>query len=450
MSTTGTMQNQGLPFGGEEGASKAFVVLAIAIVTLVFFLPIKRSWTMSVDENWTHVFVNYGVEDGEAWARPLAVAILFGFGVATLCWQGGKTMRLDTLLAALWLGYLAWCGMSCFWGDDTRFALMRFAGDVCAAIAAFGLARRVSPHQFVWIIFGSTAAWLGLGLLAELSQGTFRPWDSEHRFAGLFHPNGMGSVCAMVVLSALYLARHEGSCRRYLLLVAAVALACLYFTRSRTALASLLLVLSIGWMVMAPKGKVLFGLVVCAMLAASAGLLLGDISSAVDGAASMGREESKVSSLTNRLPLWQELLPYIGAQPWGGYSYCFWMEERDFIEPAQSAHSLYVDTLLAFGMIGGLFYFLGFLLAIGRSARLSFAWRGYGFLALFMVFFLVTGFSETTLGFTQLMGFFVAGALCYPAFREEPAVEAVEELRRDQVPQSLMPHWRYEMISRLN
>jgi len=434
----------------QDGASRAFVLFTIAFITLVFFLPIKRSWTMSVDENWTHVFVNYGVEEDEAWARPLAVLMLFGFGVTTICWPGGKRMQLDTLLGVLWIGFLVWCGLSCFWGDDTRFALTRFAGDLCAALAAFGLARRVSPHQFVWILFGCTASWLGLSLLAEVSQGTFRPWDSEHRFAGLFHPNGMGTVCALIVLSSLYLARQEPAYRRYLLMVAGVAVICLYFTRSRTALAALLAVVGLGWMVVAPKRKVLLGASLVAILAASAGLLLGDVSSTADGAISLGREESHAGSLTNRLPLWQELMPYIGARPFGGYSYCFWMEERDFIEPAQSAHSLYVDTLLAFGLVGGLFYFLGFLLAIGRSTRLSFTWQGYGFFALLFVMFLVTGFSETTLGFTQSMGFFVLAALCYPTFHEEPRVEHVEELRWDQVPQSLMPSWRYETISRLN
>jgi O-antigen ligase len=425
--TTLTQKLRLPPAGASYRASTGMVVLATVVLIVVFFLPIKRSWTMSVDENYTRVFVNYGVPDGEAWARPLAMAMLLGFGLVASWWPGGRALHLDRLPAVLWVGFLAWCGLTCLWADDRNFALMRFAGDLCGAAAAYGLCKRVSAYQFVWILFGTTVGWLGLGLLAEFVHGTFRPWDPEHRFAGIMHPNGMGSVCALVVLSAVYLARHEPAYRRRLLAVAAVALLSLYFCRSRTALLSMMMALSVGWMCITPRIKVVFGVSLAAPLLATLALVLGsDAMNAADTAVSMGRSESKVSSLTNRLPLWQELMPFIAERPISAYSYCFWMEDHDFVEPAQSAHSIYFDALLSFGVIGAGLYFGGLVVAIGRAAQASAERLGYGFLGMLLVFFLISGFSETLLGFTHSFGFFVFAAVCFTSFRELPEGAAVE------------------------
>jgi hypothetical protein len=43
-----------------------------------------------------------------------------------------------------------------------------------------------------------------------------------------------------------------------------------------------------------------------------------------------------------------------------------------------------------------------------------------------LVFFLISGFSETLLGFTHSFGFFVFAAVCFTSFRELPEGAAVE------------------------
>lgn len=418
-----------------EGASTRFILLAIAVVTLVFFLPIKRSWTISVDAAYTHVFVNYGVEDGEAWARPLAALLLLGFGALATTWPGGKPLNVDNLLIVPWIGLVAWCAMSCLWATDTGYAAKRVVGDLAGIIAAYGICKRVSAYQFVWIVFGVTSTWVGLGLLAEFSQATFRPWETDHRFAGIFHPNGTGWVCVLSVLSAVYLARYEPQYRKQLIAVALVAFVCLYLTRSRTSLISLLLALGIGWVYITPRHRMVFGMALGAPLAAVAALLMSG--NVVDKAASMGRETSEVSSLTNRLPLWQELVPFIAEQPWSGYGYGFWLEDHDLYEPAQSAHSMYVDAVLAFGFIGAALYVAGILLVLVWNARYAAYETGYGFLALFVVIFIVSGFSETSLGFADFSGFLLFCAVSFVALCAGPEVSAMAPAR-ERTPQAVV------------
>jgi O-antigen ligase len=77
-------------------------------------------------------------------------------------------------------------------------------------------------------------------------------------------------------------------------------------------------------------------------------------------------------------------------------------------------------------VIGAGLYFGGLVVAIGRAAQASAERLGYGFLGMLLVFFLISGFSETLLGFTHSFGFFVFAAVCFTSFRELPEGAAVE------------------------
>jgi O-antigen ligase len=249
-------------------------------------------------------------------------------------------------------------------------------------------------------------------------------------------------------LSAIYLARFEERRKGLLWALVAAVFLLLLLTRSRTALFSMVLAIMAMSLLIAPLRRTF--LVVTAGACAAAVLLLAmgnGLGDAADNAAALGRQESEVSSLTGRVPLWQELLPFIGERPLTGYGYSFWAEEREFSVPAQSAHSLYLDLLLAFGFVGAALYLTGMLWALARSLRLL-AWlprSACGFPSLLLLYFLISGMTESSLGFTGFLSFFVVSALCFLTFRTDlvPSArgEAAMVARRIQ---PLIRPWRYD------
>jgi O-antigen ligase len=95
----------------------------------------------------------------------------------------------------------------------------------------------------------------------------------------------------------------------------------------------------------------------------------------------LGRERNTLATLTGRLPVWQQCLPFIGQRPLRGYGYeSFWTADR-LITFAKTqgwalpdAHSGYVNLLLGVGIIGLLAYIviliLGFIRSISVYKRL--------------------------------------------------------------------------------
>ena len=84
------------------------------------------------------------------------------------------------------------------------------------------------------------------------------------------------------------------------------------------------------------------------------------------------------SSLTGRVPLWEEAFNLIAKRPWLGYGYSgFWNAESRDVQylwlkitwTAPNAHNGYIDLLLQIGIIGLCFYLAMWLLIIVRSAR---------------------------------------------------------------------------------
>lgn len=121
----------------------------------------------------------------------------------------------------------------------------------------------------------------------------------------------------------------------------------------------------------------------------------------------MGRGEETGSSLTGRLPLWQDLSVYIQSRPWQGHGYGAFWTPRHIYEIAVSqewviseAHSSYIDAVLQLGIIGAI------LLALTEIATFLFAaitfritkQPAYLFLAGGTFFCLIRGFTESGLG----------------------------------------------------
>src|SRR4030095_6540837 len=103
-----------------------------------------------------------------------------------------------------------------------------------------------------WLTIGTLGTLAAVGVLVELRLGTFRPWESEYRFAGSVHPNTQGPGLAAVCLAAWGLIRCRAPGRFWLWVIAAAAFALLLLTKSRTTTAAILASAGLVWLAQTP------------------------------------------------------------------------------------------------------------------------------------------------------------------------------------------------------
>jgi O-antigen ligase len=137
----------------------------------------------------------------------------------------------------------------------------------------------------------------------------------------------------------------------------------------------------------------------------------------------MGRDDSETSSLTGRVPLWQELLTdYVSERPLIGHGYgAFWSPTHiSEISKSQtwqvaSTHSAYIDLFLNSGGIGAVLCLWAMVLACVVALRLErrHANVGYGVIGMILAYGLVAGFFETTIGTTCFLSFFRISGVCF-------------------------------------
>jgi exopolysaccharide production protein ExoQ len=204
--------------------------------------------------------------------------------------------------------------------------------------------------------------------------GMFRPWRSDYRFSGTCHPNDQAVQCAMLsfaAIAAAWLKRDRPWLRLLLIAVGFVGLA---LTKSRTTLFALLAAMALA-AVLNAKGMqrwLVLSLGIAAICVVGIGanfVSVADIEQTFDVAA-MGRREH-LSSLTGRLPLWEEVWKAAEKRPLAGHGYGgFWGEKNVlkyssiFAWHIPHAHNGFLDLMLAVGVIGGLLY-LAWVVATG-------------------------------------------------------------------------------------
>lgn len=430
-----------------RNAKLGFFMFAVTLITVAYMMPISDALFLSTYDNYTISAskMETSIHNGTL-SRQIAMGSLGLFGFVVGMRPLGKKLQLRGLLVAACIAYVGWCSISLLWSDEFGISARRLIALSCELAAGLAIAKRCSPRQFVWIVFTCTLAWFSIGVAAELSLGTFRPWETGYRFSGIFHPNEMGASLSLLIMSALYLARGDDRRNRWLYMVAAAAGVFLLLTGSRTALLALLMAIFAWWLISASITQMfaklyLFGAAVACIAFAMA---IGLFSISADAAA-MGRADyHDTSSLSGRIPLWTELMEtYVEVHPLTGWGYgAFWTAEH-VSEVSKSqywlvgiAHSAYVELLLDVGAIGLAFYLMCMLLGLSKArgfeSQLPFA--GYGFIAMLILFVLMDGLTETNVGISSSLSFFVIcgiGFFMFPEGQEsQPGVPSTDEPMR--------------------
>ena len=424
---------------GRENATQkshiVFVAIASLFITIAFLVPIGDSWMRSVTYQayFSADHVDAGTREGRL-DRQVALGMLGLFGLAAVAWPGGKALRIGSVLTIFFAIYLAWCAATALWSDNVGMSVRRWAALMCEVAVGMAIAKRCSAREFVWIVLTCTFAWLCLGIGAELSLSTFKPWQAGYRFAGIFHPNTMGVNCAFLTMAALYLATGEQRAGKWLYLFAIAGTAFLLLTGSRTALGAMLVSLAVGWFVVAPASRKLI-FAAAMILAVAVGLIAASLVTFdnADDLVALGRTDSDAATFSGRVPLWKELLTvYLPPRSLVGYGYgAFWTEER-IREISRSqwwsiphAHSMYLDFALNTGYVGAALAVSTMILALFTAWRLE-ARRphaGFGFIAMMVTFALISGLVETYIGITWFMSMFTLCGICFLLYSQRDARE---------------------------
>lgn len=423
-----------------QGLSRNRLVLLgmICIALLLGFFAIDHSPRASTHFRYDTDFIDSEnrtadrVETVNLVTAPVRIVLGF-FGLALfllptrdrLGWGGAITFVLG-----LYLGYL---GLSFFWSVNQQVTLHKFLVLACFGLAAAGLARQFSMGELTFLFVMACVSYIGIGLLMEIVLGNFTPHKSEYRFVGTCHPNTLavyGTFCCLA--AAVYFGRSR-VLDPWLVALFALGFITLLATKSRTTLAGFIFALmTVRFLTFRPEYRMLSSsLVVLTMIAGGLFLALSrsNIRSGLAGSMAMGRTED-VSSLTGRLPLWEELLRSINERPLVGHGYlAFWEKEKiDYLSALLKweiphGHNMYLDVLLDGGYIGLTLFLMIFVVSLAVTFRRVIVNydRQVSIVFGLLVFALVHGFAESLFKLPTFLSFMLVTLLLRTAFTDAAA-----------------------------
>ncbi len=418
------------------------VLLAVVFITLLFgFFAIDHSPRASSHFRFDTDFIDSEnrtadrVETVNLITAPVRVVLgivgLTFFLLPTrdrLGWGGAITFVLGL--------YLSYLGMSFLWSVNQQVTLHKFLVLCCFGVAAAGLARQFSIGELTFLFVTVCVSYIGIGLLTEIVLGNFTPHKSEYRFVGTCHPNTLavyGTLCCLA--ASVYFGRRH-AIDPWLIALFVVGFITLLATKSRTTLAGFMFALmTVRFLTFRPDYRMFASaLVMLTMLAGGLFLALSrsNVRSGLAGSLAMGRTED-VSSLTGRLPLWEELLRSIYDRPLVGHGYlAFWEKEKiDYLSALlrweiPHGHNMYLDVLLDGGFVGLTLFLLVFFVSLSVTFRRVIVNHDRQVSIVFglLIFALVHGFAESLFKLPTFLSFMLVTLLLRTAFTDAAARRA--------------------------
>ena len=300
------------------------------------------------------------------------------------------------------------------------------------SMGAIGISRRFAIRDIMVFALLSSLAYLSVGIVLEVALGTFHRLGSDYRFGGTLHPNQQGLNCAILVLSGVGLYGLAEQYRKWIFAATIIGFFFLILTKSRTCFFSAALAIICYWILV---GRPLLKICTALGVVSFSWLIFlffggKDLQSYLGYIALLGRVgEGETSTLSGRLPLWNECLHYAARHPIVGYGWgAFWSGNTIYsISSTEKwamaeSHSAYIDVLLSLGLAGMLTFILTLLGAATKSIFLykSTKNRVYAYIFVLIVFVLSASLLETAIIETTAVSFLII--MCVVKLSQQPKV----------------------------
>lgn len=324
-------------------------------------------------------------------------------------------LKIRGALGVLLLTFFAISCMSLGWAEDVPLATRKIMIFVLLWAGAGWTAARFSLKNLLRFGFISNILTLLTCLGVEVGFGRFRPWVGGYRFAGIYHPNETGECLVVAMLAGTALAVASTRWRSTVQYGGAAAISFLFLlmTGSRTSLGGAGCAIAAYWVILSFGNKraaraLLIAVGVGTVIFCIGYVLSGsDLMSNIMHAVKLGRDDSDLSTLTERTPLWHALIDhYISARPLLGYGYgAFWstphLVAMSLLQKGTvyfHSHSGYLEMTLSIGLIGASIHVLTLLLGVKGLIQeyLSTLDQGAVFGAALLVTLMVSMFTEPT------------------------------------------------------
>ncbi len=378
-------ENGKAPFGMDGAFISPFGLLTMLVIVVCFFY-VDHTWSQSQIMNT--VAENFTSGDDNITADRIRVvnasSTIARFALAfwgCICFLAASQTRVNFSSLFLWsmAAVAVFVIASVLWSEKPTQTIFKLTALGVMTTGALGVGTRFQLREVLTIVTCVCVTFIVIGVLAEISQGYFRP-GRNYRFIGTTHPNIEAIFASLVCLISRLFLSKLGWGNLIGISLLSFGMLVVWYTKSRTTLAGLLFSLMVTQMlvVRGPNRVLLIAaFITLASLGLAASTMISQSSSGEFGKLATMFREDDVSSLSGRIPLWEELLNSASKKPLLGYGYlAFWTSEKveylsaTFRWEIPHGHNLYLDVLLDGGIVGLSLVGLTILLAFMESAKL--------------------------------------------------------------------------------
>lgn len=398
---------------GRAGAFISPFGLLTALVIVICYYYIEHTWNQSqvtntIAESFTGGDENFAADRIKVVNASSTIARFALAFWGCICFLAASKTRVNFSSSFLWslASVATFLCASVLWSEKPTQTIFKLSVLGVMAIGAAGVGIGFRLKEVLTIVTYVCISFIIIGVLAEISQGYFRP-GRNYRFIGTTHPNIEAIFASLICLISRMFLSKLGWGNLIGITLLSFGMLVVWYTKSRTTLAGLLFSLMVTQtLVIRGPNRVLLiaAFITLASLGMAASTMISQGSSGELGKlATMGREDD-VSSLSGRIPLWEELLNSANKKPLLGYGYlAFWNAEKiEYLSATlrweiSQGHNLYLDVLLDGGIVGLFLIGIAILLAFVESAKLYLAKNQIEYAILFgiLAYAGVNGFAES-------------------------------------------------------
>ncbi len=347
-------------------------ILCAVILGVCFWFSVPYYLPLKLDPDPMKAAANEAAAYEGNFSRQLAMPMIM-LTSAYMLWRLPKRGRFTMSSKLAWcaLGYVGWAIASVAWSLDPAITRKRIVVFLINVLFIYALARVASMLELALLGFActGTVALISLGIDIFV-QHNFAPFDPDYRFMGVMTANFQAMNLLVCLLCGLTLAQSRPRWLAWMTPLLVLFAALLFLTRARVGTFICLGMMTFILLRMAKRHlqPTMRALAICVALMVIVPGAVFALGKSGEGALTdvfmMGRKDTQnTASLSNRAPLWAELMDSVDEHPILGVGFeAFWSPERvekvsfDQGWMVPHAHNTYLDQTLSLGVIGAVLY----------------------------------------------------------------------------------------------